>query len=182
VVGFLDARGHRGLVATFPHCDELVLHAPGECEFCDRCPEAQADRERRLINFTGHSEPHKEKCPSEVRRPLESIERWGGNVASRGGTLKPHSEPPETLAWGMYGERAEPAHPAVNRPREVLMAALIEDARPLVDDLRRKGWPVEVIAVAESDFVGIRFQVDLLGMHEPIETTTGEGDHGGASG
>jgi hypothetical protein len=96
--------------APFPHCDDLVLHAPGECEFCDHYPEAQADRERRLINFTGHHEPHKETCPAEVRRPIETIERWGGNVAGEGGTLKPHSEPPETLAWWLYGTSAEPAH------------------------------------------------------------------------
>lgn len=39
---------------TFPHCDQRVLHAPGECEFCDACPEWQALRKAWGIAFTGH--------------------------------------------------------------------------------------------------------------------------------
>ena len=93
-----------------PHCDSDVLHAPGECEFCDHYSKRQAQRVADGINFTGHRDASKKPCPSEERRPLELIERWGGNVAAQGGTLKPHSEPPETLAWWMYGDRAEPAH------------------------------------------------------------------------
>lgn len=37
-----------------PHCDQRVLHAPGECEFCDARPEWQALRQAWGIAFTGH--------------------------------------------------------------------------------------------------------------------------------
>lgn len=40
-------------IPTFPHCDQRVLHAPGECEFCDACPEWQALRKAWGIAFTG---------------------------------------------------------------------------------------------------------------------------------
>lgn len=98
--------------APFPHCDELVLHAPGECEFCDHYPERQRRRERDGVNFTGHHEPGKRTCPAELRRPLSTLEAWGGNVAAQGTTLRHHA-PAEELrprAWWLYGERAEPAH------------------------------------------------------------------------
>ena len=39
----------------FPHCDQRVLHAPGECEFCDMNPEWQQLREAWGICFTGHA-------------------------------------------------------------------------------------------------------------------------------
>lgn len=64
----------------FPHCDSAVLHAPGECEFCDLHPDWQWLREHWGINFTGHNDPKKSKCPAETRRSLAIINRWGGNV------------------------------------------------------------------------------------------------------
>lgn len=67
----------------YPHCDGLILHAPGECEFCDRHPDWQQARVDQKINFTGHHDEDKATCPAEVRRPLETINRWGGNVASK---------------------------------------------------------------------------------------------------
>lgn len=39
----------------FPHCDQRVLHRPGECRYCDLHPEWQELRERWGIAFTGHS-------------------------------------------------------------------------------------------------------------------------------
>jgi hypothetical protein len=39
----------------FPHCDSAVLHAPGECEYCDGRPEWQSLREAWGIAFTGHA-------------------------------------------------------------------------------------------------------------------------------
>lgn len=65
--------------AAFPHCDDLVLHAPGHCEYCDVYPDRQMERLRLLINFTGQSIPGRAKCPSEVRRPLEVSHAWFGN-------------------------------------------------------------------------------------------------------
>lgn len=38
----------------FPHCDQRILHAPGECEFCDACPQWQQLRKAWGIAFTGH--------------------------------------------------------------------------------------------------------------------------------
>lgn len=64
----------------FPHCDSNVLHAPGECVYCDGQPGLQALREELGINFTGQHDPDKEPCPAEVRRKLETINLWPGNV------------------------------------------------------------------------------------------------------
>lgn len=67
-------------MAKYPHCDELVLHAPGTCEYCDRYPVDQAIRVSEGINFTGEGNPNKKPCPAEVRRKLSTINKWGGNV------------------------------------------------------------------------------------------------------
>lgn len=63
-----------------PHCDQRVLHAPGECRFCDAHPEWQALREAWGINYTGHSNADKVACPAEALRPVETINKWYGNV------------------------------------------------------------------------------------------------------
>jgi hypothetical protein len=70
---------HWEVPAVYPHCDDLVMHAPGECVYCDKYPISQDFRERYGINFTGHHDPAKEPCPSERRRSLETINRWPGN-------------------------------------------------------------------------------------------------------
>lgn len=71
--------------APSPHCDMNVLHAPGECVYCDNYPDFQAARIRDNINFTGKTNPNLKPCPATMKRTLERIERWPGNVA----------EPPE---------------------------------------------------------------------------------------
>jgi len=68
-------------IAKFPHCDSSVLHAEGACEYCDMYPEWQALRRTWGINFTGESDPTKLPCPATARRPLETINKWGGNRA-----------------------------------------------------------------------------------------------------
>lgn len=73
---------HSPNYVSYPHCDSEVLHAPNECEYCDRFPALQADRILNKINFTGHNDPGKEKCPAEVRRDIEKIYNWYGNVPS----------------------------------------------------------------------------------------------------
>lgn len=88
------------LIPQFPHCDPRVLHAPGECEFCDAHPEWQELRTMWNIAFTGHSYDKNGKpaivdeyrgpiqpCPAEVARGMGSINSWGGNV--------PAKEPPK---------------------------------------------------------------------------------------
>lgn len=63
------------------HCDALVLHAPNECRYCDMYPTAQLWRIKNKINFTGHYKAGFTQCPAEAQRPLETINRWHGNVA-----------------------------------------------------------------------------------------------------
>lgn len=70
----------------FPHCDSLVLHSPGACEFCDLHPGWQALRSAQGIAFTDMSEEDRVKhdllpCPSTYRRPPEVRDRWPGNTA-----------------------------------------------------------------------------------------------------
>lgn len=67
-----------------PHCDSEVLHAPGRCATCDdNRPDLQEFRLLHGINFTGETDPAKLPCPATTHRPLETIERWGGNLAKR---------------------------------------------------------------------------------------------------
>lgn len=65
-------------LGQFPHCDERVLHAPGECRFCDAHPEWQALRMVWGISFTGHDDGDL-VCPATVRRDVDTVHRWGGN-------------------------------------------------------------------------------------------------------
>jgi hypothetical protein len=80
--GVIEGKEYR-----YPHCDSYVLHAPGECRYCDAYPQRQAARVEAGINFTGHHDPDKEVCPAEARRPVERINLWAGNVP------KPEGEP-----------------------------------------------------------------------------------------
>lgn len=66
---------------TWPHCDQRVLHAPGECDTCDEhARDLQDVRFAWGINFTGQHDPTKYLCPAEYRRSLGAINRWGGNT------------------------------------------------------------------------------------------------------
>lgn len=64
--------------APYPHCDNLVLHAPGECEYCDMYPDKQAIRITQGINFTGHGDD-----PATEHRPLTTINQWYGNIPKK---------------------------------------------------------------------------------------------------
>lgn len=65
-----------------PHCDSDVLHAPGECKYCDKFADSlQSMRITLGINFTGHNDPNKLTCPAELRRSKQKIDRWHGNGA-----------------------------------------------------------------------------------------------------
>lgn len=67
-------------MATMPHCDSRVLHAPAECTFCDRYPEWQEYRRLLQMAFTGHEPAEGElPCPSTLTRPLDAINAWPGN-------------------------------------------------------------------------------------------------------
>jgi hypothetical protein len=41
---------------TFPHCNALALHAPGECDHCNGHPDWQDLRRRLGYNFTNHND------------------------------------------------------------------------------------------------------------------------------
>jgi hypothetical protein len=71
----------RGKRAHMPHCDQRVLHAPGECDHCDEYPELQDAREMWGINYTGHRDEDKLMCPAEMHRVLGTINQWPGNQA-----------------------------------------------------------------------------------------------------
>lgn len=68
-------------IPTMPHCDQAILHAPGECRFCDLRPDWQEYRQAARINFSGHHDDDKAPCPSEYFRPPEVRDRWPGNRA-----------------------------------------------------------------------------------------------------
>ena len=75
----------------YPHCDPRVLHAPGECEFCDLHPVAQTNRTTAGVNFTGHSDPLKLLCPADVARGFKRAHDWPGN--------RPHKRRPTSGFW-----------------------------------------------------------------------------------
>lgn len=64
----------------FPHCDEKIVHSPEEnCKYCNESG-LQEIRKAWNINFTGQHDPNKTTCPAEQRRPLNTINKWYGNV------------------------------------------------------------------------------------------------------
>jgi hypothetical protein len=65
-----------------PHCDQYILHAPGECDYCDDQPGWQALRQLWGIAYTGHAPTaHQIACPSDTRRPDGIANLWHGNQA-----------------------------------------------------------------------------------------------------
>lgn len=78
----------------YPHCDQLVLHAPGECIYCDKHPDWQQARIDNGINFTGHSDADKQPDPATIRRTqmlvehgewgngYDTLNQWPGNQAT----------------------------------------------------------------------------------------------------
>lgn len=65
---------------TPPHCDELVLHKPGTCFYCDEYPDIQANRVAAHVRFTGEPGPASWRpCPSEAVRAAAVIHQWPGN-------------------------------------------------------------------------------------------------------
>lgn len=74
---------------TPPHCDQDILHAPGECRYCDAEPLWQQLRVLWGIAFTGHpprittsggGRAYEEiACPSDIRRLGGVANRWPGN-------------------------------------------------------------------------------------------------------
>lgn len=78
---------------SFPHCDPKILHSPeANCAICNEYADSlQYIRKIWGINFTGeHSKFDADgnrllPCPAEVARPLENINKWGGNTIKKPG-------------------------------------------------------------------------------------------------
>jgi hypothetical protein len=136
-------------VSGFPHCDQRILHAPGECEYCDRHPGWQGLRNAWGIAFTGH-EPvvsdHRAElpCPADFNRPPTGEgpdhRRWAGNVAT---TQAPVNE--SAASRMMYGEHPvdrkmrlsrEPATARQNTGFMDRLRANVAKHRDLLDRLR----------------------------------------------
>jgi hypothetical protein len=65
-----------------PHCDQRILHAPGECEYCDSHEEWQYLRQMWGIAFTGWEPEDKElPDPATHARGFANANAWGGNKA-----------------------------------------------------------------------------------------------------
>jgi len=76
-----------GTTIQFPHCDALILHSPGKCEYCDRHPDWQALRSAQGIAFSDTTDEEIRDhnlvpCPSTYRRPADLRDRWPGNRAT----------------------------------------------------------------------------------------------------
>lgn len=76
--------------ATAPHCDFRVLHAPGDCEYCDQYPDWQEYRKIAQINFTNQFDPDKLICPSlwnrkglPVREPDDEVWEQYNNLKQK---------------------------------------------------------------------------------------------------
>jgi hypothetical protein len=72
--------------AFAPHCDQRILHQPGDCWACDLYPDWQKLRELWGIDFSGHSTPGKLPCPADYHRPPGSLsdhQKWPNNRAER---------------------------------------------------------------------------------------------------
>lgn len=72
-------------IEQFPHCDARVLHAPGECKYCDEHPEWQELRFTWGIAFTGYTPDEGTKelpCPADYARG-DGHTKWGGNRAKK---------------------------------------------------------------------------------------------------
>lgn len=68
-----------------PHCDQRILHAPGECQYCDGYADWQELRQMWGIAFTGHAPQDGQfPCPADYHRPPNTPSdhrQWPGNVA-----------------------------------------------------------------------------------------------------
>ena len=72
---------HACSIPQFPHCDQRILHAPGECAHCDHHSEWQDLRIAWGIAFTGYEPEGTElPCPADHARG-DNHKLWGGNIA-----------------------------------------------------------------------------------------------------
>lgn len=98
-----SSRGTTG-PASFPHCDQRILHAPGECEYCDLHADWQELRSSWGVAFTGHTPGDREvPCPADALRPPGSASdhrRWGGNKPTSADGTWPQELPASVMIYG----------------------------------------------------------------------------------
>lgn len=75
----------RNKSAQWPHCESRILHAPGECAYCDERPELQMIRETWGICYTGHAPTSQTPipCPADLavsKGERADFNKWYGNV------------------------------------------------------------------------------------------------------
>lgn len=133
-------------MVTAPHCDPRVLHAPGECRFCDAHPEWQEARRLWGIAFTGQESDQEGEgpdlpCPSDLRRGTGGAHVWYGNRPT------PEGQPLHT-PW-VQPEHIEssrtppqPIRARVHRDLSTWRGALRHFALPLL------GWGLVALAAA----------------------------------
>lgn len=70
----------------YPHCDQRILHAPGECRYCDELPDWQELRQSWCMAFSGHPPEHGQTaCPADLAvlyGERGDYNRWDGNRPS----------------------------------------------------------------------------------------------------
>jgi len=90
----------------FPHCDPRILHAPGECEFCDDRPEWQQLRTGWGIAFTGRQPKGLEPfCMKPLRFPAPPEDRTCLLARGHEGECQPLPE------WEQFPCPADAARP-----------------------------------------------------------------------
>ena len=93
-----------GCLAQFPHRDQRILHAPGECQFCDKHSDWQDLRIQWGIAFTGYEPEGTElPCPADYARG-DNHTKWFGNTAKPANKLKFVWEQDETTGQWFYKE------------------------------------------------------------------------------
>lgn len=153
--GLIDANGNW---LQAPHCDALVLHAPG-CEFCDKYPKRQQARIERRVAFTGEPfDPTKSRCPSEYMRPAELIHRWRGNRPS------PSKESQSSDVETVHAEPAD-ANEAENYLAFSQIVSVLANVTATL-----KQYPSIAPAIAESNLQNGEALVEILRSdnHPPI--------------
>lgn len=72
-----------------PHCFQLILHLPSQCEFCAKATGLQEERARLGVSNTGaNNRPW--PCPADRVRSTASQNSWAGNRPMSEDALKRH--------------------------------------------------------------------------------------------
>jgi hypothetical protein len=122
----------------FPHCDSRVVHSPEDnCKYCNESG-LQELRKVWNINFTGHHDPDKTICPAEAKRPLDTINRWGGNVA-----MTPEVEQERNQYYKQFREKLadmQERKPSLDEMWQEFFKQREKDIEELTEKRRREHW------------------------------------------